>query len=238
LDKITKPYLPIAAGEYSKTLGMAISVVAGIFSLISSYVLSTAMFATMIFIFTAGTLYSHPLVFLKVNPFGAAVAIALSRGLVLNLGTFVHFSKAFIPNLGIEIPFSVAAFAFFCFTFCITIAMMKDAPDIIGDHKFGVQTLAVRLGAKPVMLAAVGLLSLAYIGLSFAIAYDYESFHSAFISIAFHLSVVITLWYRLLWSGEVDFTSAASLYAYYMVIWKLLYLEYVVFSVSYHFRNL
>ena len=65
VDKINKPWLPIAAGTLSKKKALRIVLVCGFISLLSAVLLSFPFFLLILFIMSIGTAYSLPPLKLK-----------------------------------------------------------------------------------------------------------------------------------------------------------------------------
>lgn len=150
IDKINKPYLPIASGELK--YGTAVAVVC--FSLLAAFVTSVnaqlPLKATLLGSFVLGTLYSLPPFRLKRFPLLAAFCILVVRGSLVNLG-FIMQAKAAVYNSAVSLqeflrPESVAVTIFFAI-FGMIIALMKDVPDIEGDKAFKITSFSVRNGA-------------------------------------------------------------------------------------------
>ena len=101
------------------------------------------------------------------------------------------------------------------------IALFKDLPDVVGDRKQNIRTLSVRLGPSVVFNICVSLLSMAY-GSAVLLSVVYNSATSTVLGIL-HTAVIFSL---LVASKRVDISSSASLYEYYMLIWRAFYAEY------------
>lgn len=222
IDRINKPFLPLASGAYSKKQGVWITAVSGILALTTAALQSPFLFWTVFIIFGIGTLYSMPRVFLKGSPFWAALAIATARGLVLNLGAFFHFQKS------LDLPWNILAFAFFVFGFGISISLMKDIPDMDGDRKFGVNTLSVRLGAKPVLYIALSILTLSYLALTSACLIRWDHIGPLILAVT-HTIILGYLWFR---ATRIQFSWKESTYSFYMKLWKFFYIEYFLFYLA------
>lgn len=227
IDRVNKPFLPLAAQKLSKTNGWIISLFMGLFALVSSYLQGMYLFSTISAVLFIGSIYSLPSIYLKGNPLGAALAISLARGLISNLGVFLHFRS--IMTGVIHIPFSIIAFALFNFCFAIVIALMKDTPDLIGDKLYGVRTLAVRIGVKSVFHLALSILTFAYLELTLAAIYSF-SFRSALILALLHSVILAFAWLR---ASLLRFDNQGSIYSYYMLLWKFFYIEFGLFSFVY-----
>jgi homogentisate phytyltransferase/homogentisate geranylgeranyltransferase len=169
IDKINKPYLPLASGALSYSHGLFI-VLGSFFAALKltspvSYPLKMTVVGSAIF----GTIYSLPPFRLKRFPLLAAICIVAVRGSLVNLGFYLQAKTAVmgipVGNSLMELmktatsqfPESVAATAFFA-VFGTIIAIMKDIPDIVGDRLFSIPSFSVKLGAKRVFAFAWQLL--------------------------------------------------------------------------------
>ena len=79
VDKINKPWLPIAAGTLSKDNALRIVLVCGIISLATSAYLSLPFFGLILTIIAIGTAYSLPPLKLKRSHILAAAAISVPQ---------------------------------------------------------------------------------------------------------------------------------------------------------------
>ena len=154
IDRINKPYLPIAAGELSKEHGITVVIA----SLISSmYLVRNAdwpLQAVVLGSGVLGTLYSLPPFRLKRYPALAAFCILIVRGSLVNMGFFLQAKTQMLgevlPSFGAacrRFPESVLLTSFFA-VFGIVIALMKDVPDVKGDKMNSISSFSVKLGAK------------------------------------------------------------------------------------------
>lgn len=154
IDKINKPYLPIASGKLSKSNGIAIvvaSLIAALWlTLHSMWPLKIAVWGSCFL----GTIYSLPPFRLKRFPLLAAFCILVVRGTLINMGFFLQ-AKAFvepaiqsmsISSIVTRYPESIAVTTFFAL-FGLVIAIMKDTPDVEGDTQYGIKSFSVRMGA-------------------------------------------------------------------------------------------
>ena len=159
MDKINKPYLPLAAGILSKKNALAIVYAALLICLIISFFASLFYFGLIIIILLIGIAYSLPPLYLKQHHLPAALAITLVRGFLVNVGIFLHFQKAINGNY--ELPGYVWCLAIFIMAFSIAIAWFKDLPDTEGDEKFHVKTLAVLYSKRNALLGGTIMVSAA-----------------------------------------------------------------------------
>ncbi|XP_024033817.1 homogentisate phytyltransferase 1, chloroplastic isoform X5 [Citrus clementina] len=132
IDKVNKPYLPLASGEYSFKTGVLIVASFSIMSfwlgwIVGSWPLFWALFTS----FVLGTAYSINLPLLRWKRFAVAAAMCILavRAVVVQLAFYLH---------------------------------MQDVPDLEGDKTFGIRTFTVRLGQKRVFWTCISLLEVAY----------------------------------------------------------------------------
>ena len=153
IDKVNKPYLPIASGDLSKEHGIIIVIASLILSLQlirnAAWPLQSVVLGSCIL----GTLYSLPPFRLKRFPALAAFCILIVRGSLVNMGFFLQAKSQVLgeslPSLGYacrRYPESVLLTTFFAI-FGVVIAFMKDVPDVEGDKKFSIPSFSVKLGA-------------------------------------------------------------------------------------------
>lgn len=227
LDKVNKPYLPLASGAFSKGFAIQLVTALGVAALLSSYFLGLYLFATISTIFLIGTVYSIPFTYLKGKPIAAALAISTARGLVLNLGAFLHFSESLTGKT--TLPFSVIAFALFYFGLGWVISLLKDIPDLSGDRAFGIKTFAVRIGAQKVLYLAFGILAISYTGLTCAGFLDFQIQVASGLAAA-HILILVFLGFKM---KTIQIHQAQSVYDYYMLIWKFFYLEFALYLICF-----
>ena len=153
IDKVNKPYLPLASGELSMQQGTVLVVGSLLLSLFlarnSPWPLQWTLLSTALL----GTLYSLPPFRLKRFPLLAAVCILAVRGSLINIGFFLQAKsvvlRELVPSLSVGIkmyPEMLPVTAFFAVYGCV-IALMKDVPDIKGDAANKISSFSVRLGA-------------------------------------------------------------------------------------------
>lgn len=132
IDKLNKPFLPVASGEMSKRFAW-VTVVS---SMIAGPILVHKFFPPLLFQLYSfglflGLIYSVPPIRTKRNPILAGLTIACVRGFLLNFGVYYAVKDA----LGATFSWSpkVSFIARFMTTFATVIAVTKDLPDIEGD---------------------------------------------------------------------------------------------------------
>ena len=226
IDRINKPYLPLAAGDFSVSLATAVVWLTGAASLaVGLSTGSPPLIATLAGSLLLGIAYSTDLPFLrwKQYPVAAAACILAVRAVLVQIGFFCHMQHALgAAELVLNRPVIFATG--FMFMFSIVIALFKDLPDIAGDEKAGVRTLSVRLGQERVFWLCIGLLEVAYIGAA-GVSLFSESLWRRAAGFAAHAVVGALIWWR---ASKTDLTESQSIYACYMDVWKAFYAEYLL----------
>lgn len=232
IDRINKPHLPLASGEFTvrdgqKIVGMMAVLALGL-ALLGGPWLAALVTVSLII----GTAYSLPPVRLKRFPFWASFCILAVRGAVVNLGLFLHYSDRF--GLPLTIPPRVWALTGFVLVFSIAIAIFKDIPDIEGDRRYGIRTFTVDLGQRPVFNIARGVLTGCYLAIPLVSPW-LEQINRPFLIIT-HLLVLAVFWglsFRVEGFERVGKPQHKLTYpAFYQFIWKLFFLEYILFPLA------
>lgn len=225
IDKINKPHLPLATGEFSQTEGIAIVVTTGCLALLLALIQGPFLLATVSSSLVIGTAYSWPPIRLKRFPLLASVCVFSVRGAIVNLGLFLHFNQVF--NQPISIPPQVWALTVFILGFAFAIAILKDIPDIDGDRQYQITTFTIRLGAQTVFDLAGWILTVCYLGIAVG-AFWLAPSQPWFMSTT-HLVVLGLLWWH---SRLVDLNSKSAIADFYQFIWRLFFLEYLMFPIA------
>jgi homogentisate phytyltransferase/homogentisate geranylgeranyltransferase len=253
IDKINKPKLPLASGEFSRTLGEFIVIFTGILALLLSLFQGPFLAATVWISLAIGTAYSLPPIRLKRFPFWAALCIFTVRGVVVNLGLFSHLQWVatrinnygtnieswwgkiegiiWLPTVTIkipEIPPTVWALTGFVLVFTLAIAIFKDIPDMEGDRQYNISTFTIKMGVKAVFNLARAVLTFCYSGLIIVLAIWQANINLVFLGIT-HLIILGWMWWR---SREVDLEDKGAIASFYQFIWKLFFLEYLIFPLA------
>ena len=227
IDKINKPELPLASGALSKEQGKWIVIITGLIALIISGLLGTYLLATVTISLIIGTAYSLPPIRLKKFPFLAAFCIFTVRGVVVNLGLFLHLSQTFVGES--VLPLSVWTLTLFIVVFTIAIALFKDVPDLEGDKQFNISTFSILLGKLSIFNLSRWIITFCYLGMIIAGIFWLPAINSAFIIVS-HLILLALLWWR---SQNVDLEEKSAIVSFYQFIWKLFFLEYLLFPLAY-----
>lgn len=230
IDRINKPHLPLASGVFSRGQGMAIIGIAGLLALVLSASQDRFLMATVWVSMLIGTAYSLPPIRLKRFPVWASLCIFSVRGAIVNLGLFLHFRWQMTNGAaGAEsgIPLSVWALTVFIVVFTFAIAIFKDIPDLEGDRQYQISTFTLRLGQRSVFNLARWVLTGCYVGMILASA-AIPGANAPFLVIT-HLLALIVLWGL---SLRVNLNNKSSIAQFYQFIWKLFYLEYLLFPIA------
>ncbi|XP_078163015.1 homogentisate phytyltransferase 1 [Carex rostrata] len=226
IDKVNKPNLPMASGEYSLSTGVAIVSTFAILSFgVGWFVGSWPLFWALFISFILGTAYSIDMPFLrwKRSAVVAALCILAVRAVIVQLAFFLHI-KTFVfrrpASFSKPLIFATAFMTFFS----VVIALFKDIPDIEGDRIFGIRSFSVRLGQKRVFWICVYLLEIAYT-VAMLMGATSSSLWSKLIIILGHAFLASNLWNR---ARSLDLANKSDITSFYMFIWKLFYAEYLL----------
>ncbi|MEM6451055.1 MAG: homogentisate phytyltransferase [Cyanobacteria bacterium P01_D01_bin.105] len=231
IDRINKPSLPIASGEFTKQHGQRLVGLTGALAIALSLISQNIfLMLTVGLSLIIGTAYSLPPIRLKRFPFWASVCILVVRGAIVNLGLYLYFATQL--SLGIAIPARVWALMLFVLVFSFAIAIFKDIPDLEGDRQFNISTYTLQLGRKKVFAMARWVLTACYGGLIVAAPF-LPGIHAAFLMISHSLGI-ITFWVL---SRRVDLDATPtkkdiSYPDFYQFIWKLFFIEYLIFPMA------
>jgi len=221
IDEINKPHLPLASGEFSVGTGRLIVAVTGVLALVLAWLQSPYLLGMVAISLLIGTAYSLPPIRLKRFPFWAALCIFTVRGAVVNLGLFLHFSG------GLRVPATVWALTLFIIVFTVAIAIFKDIPDLEGDRQYQITTFTIALGQERVFDLARWLLTICYLGLVVGVFWLPGVNWALLVST--HLGLLALMWRR---SFGVDLQDKEAIASFYQFIWKLFFLEYLIFPAA------
>ncbi|KAJ4954165.1 hypothetical protein NE237_030997 [Protea cynaroides] len=226
IDKVNKPYLPLASGDFSMTTGVALVVLSSLMSFAMGFMFqSPPLMYALLISFLLGTAYSVelPLLRWKRNAFLAASCILSVRAIVVQFAFFMHIQKYVFGRPAVLTKPLVFGTAFMCF-FSTVIALFKDIPDVDGDKYFGIQSFSIRLGPERVFRLCINMLLLAY-GIAMVVGASSSSIYSKLLTVLGHFTLASILWFR---ARSIDLTNKESITSFYMFIWKLFYAEYLL----------
>jgi homogentisate phytyltransferase/homogentisate geranylgeranyltransferase len=150
------------------------------------------------------------------------------RGAIVNLGLFLHFTWVFQGGKSLMPTPSVWALTVFILVFTFAIAIFKDIPDMEGDKQYNITTFTIQLGKPVVFNLARWVLTTCYLGMTLAGLLLLDSVNAVFLAIA-HLVALGLMWWR---SLSVDVQDKNAIAQYYQFIWKLFFLEYLIFPTA------
>nr|ASV72498.1 homogentisate solanesyl transferase variant [Zea mays] len=226
IDKVNKPYLPIAAGDLSiqsAWLLVILFAAAGFSIVISNFgPFITSLYCLGLFL---GTIYSVPPFRLKRYPVAAFLIIATVRGFLLNFGVYYATRAA----LGLTFQWSSPVAFITCFVtlFALVIAITKDLPDVEGDRKYQISTLATKLGVRNIAFLGSGLLLANYIA-AIAVAFTMPQAFRCTVMVPVHAVLAGGLIFQT-WVLEQAKYRKDAISQYYRFIWNLFYAEYIFF---------
>nr|GEW66765.1 homogentisate phytyltransferase 1, chloroplastic [Tanacetum cinerariifolium] len=226
IDKVNKPYLPLASGEYSVRTGV---IIVSSFAFLSFWlgwiVGSWPLFWALFISFILGTAYSINMPMLRWKRFAlvAAMCILAVRAIIVQVAFYLHIQTFVYGRLAV-FPKSVIFATGFMSFFSVVIALFKDIPDIVGDKIFGIQSFTVRLGQKRVFWICILLLEIAY-GVAILVGASSPFLWSRYITVLGHSILGLLLWGR---AKSTDLESKSAITSFYMFIWQLFYAEYLL----------
>lgn len=226
IDKVNKPFLPIAAGELSPGVawGLILALAAAGLAIVNTQFgsLISNLYAFGLFL---GTIYSIPPFRLKRFAIPAFLIIATVRGFLLNFGVF-YATKAALGQSFAWSP-AICFITAFVTMFAVVIAITKDLPDVEGDKANGIETFATRLGVKNVSLLSIGLLLSNYIGAVWLALREGSTFNTPVMA-GLHGGLAILLLFRT-WKLDSAGYSKEAILSFYRWIWNLFYSTYAAF---------
>lgn len=222
IDRLNKPWLPIAAGELAPEAARRIVAAAAVIPLAMAATQGAVELVAVGVALAIGWAYSCPPLRLKRYPAMAAGCITFVRSVVVNLGVWLHVA-------GTPIGAGVWALTAMTFPFSLAISLLKDVPDIEGDRRFGIATFSVRLGPRPILVVGTGVLTVA--GLAMAIVGPLVLDDAdPIVLVVGHLAGVAALWR---WAWRVDPTDKADFTGFYQRVWQLFFGEYAIVTLAY-----
>jgi homogentisate phytyltransferase/homogentisate geranylgeranyltransferase len=226
IDRVNKPYLPIAAGDLSPEAAWWIVAATALLPLglaLTQGVLETVAVAAALAI---GAAYSLPPIRLKRFAIVASLCVSGVRSAIVNLGVAGHFSSALAG--GAPIPAAVWALTAFVLPFSLAIAILKDVPDAEGDRRHQIATFTVRYGGRAVMRAGLAVLTVAYLGMAILGPILVDDANGVLLCTT-HLAALALLFAA---ARGVDPSDRAEFTQLYFRVWQLFFLEYVIVPVS------
>lgn len=226
IDRINKPFLPLAAGTMSVPTGKVVVAATGLAALVLAAISGPYLLAAIAIGLAVGTAYSLPPLRLKRFHVGAAMAITSVRALVVNLLIFAHLTAVLYGSA--SIPRYIWALTGMVLGLTIAIAWFKDIPDAVGDARHGIATLVLRLGVQRVMAVGLAILAACYVSLIVAGVIGLDGVNGVALA-AGHLVLLAGLGVI---TVQVDVGNVLTLTTFYRNIWRLFFAEYIVFTAA------
>ncbi|KAK7411237.1 hypothetical protein VNO78_02670 [Psophocarpus tetragonolobus] len=218
IDKINKPFLPLASGQLSFTTGVIITMSSLALSLGLGWITgSWPLIWSLILCCAFWTAYSInvPLLRWKGNPLLAAMCIFVTWAFIFPITFFLHMQTSVLAR-PVTFPKSLFLIMAFMGFYSIGIAMFKDISDMEGDNTFGIHSFSTKLGQKRVFWICVSFFEMAFgVALLFGLG-------SSFLWIKIITSIGYAALASILWNQakSIDLKSKASIGSFYMLIWK------------------
>jgi homogentisate phytyltransferase / homogentisate geranylgeranyltransferase len=226
IDRVNKPELPLASGDFTVRQGKLIVGVTGCLSLIIAALSGRWLLATVAISLLIGTAYSTPPIRLKQFPFWAAFCILTVRGVIVNIGLFLHYGDQ-LNGQEVLNPY-VWTLTLFILFFTIAIAIFKDVPDLEGDKQYQINTFTLIIGKPAVFNLSRGVITVCYCGMIAAGLFWLTALNVSFF-VASHIILLGLLWWR---SRNVDLEQKSAIANFYQFIWKLFFTEYLLFPIA------
>jgi homogentisate phytyltransferase / homogentisate geranylgeranyltransferase len=225
LDKINKPNLPLAAGILSMANAKKIIFICLAIALVMGFYASTPLGILIVIILLIGYIYSVPPIQLKRHHLPAALSITIVRGVLVNLGMYIHFKSVLTKNIfdvSDTLPSYLYTLTFFVVAFSIAIAWFKDLPDTEGDAQFQFKTLAVLYNPKLALTLGSLVVAIAYlycIGWAWVNAQTFLIVAHGVLFLLFILNLL-----------TIQLQNHQTIKTFYMRFWIFFFAEYIVFG--------
>jgi geranylgeranylglycerol-phosphate geranylgeranyltransferase len=181
LDAINKPLRPIPSGRVSLTEAKAVALTLYLASFILATLTQWTFIVILIAFIVISLMYTLPEIYLK-RYFGATPII----------GSIIYGVVPFLTGWSVttkELPIIFLIF----FTFLImSISILKDLEDIVGEKKYGIQNIPAKIGEKNTIYTAILGISLALIGILAVAIFNIVSFKYVIPTILSIVLLIIT----------------------------------------------
>lgn len=222
IDRINKPWLPLAAGTMSWTTGRALVVGSGVVAVVGGAIAGRWMLAAAVIGLLVGTAYSVPPLRLKRSHLLAAASITSVRALVVNVFVYLHFQQ--VLGGGGGLPRHVQVLTAMVLGLTVAIAWFKDLPDAEGDAAHGIATLPIVLGPSRVLAIGLAVLAACYLAVVAIGARGLVGVSDPWFVVG-HLVLLAALGVM---ASRVDLADHGSIQRFYHGIWLLFVAEYLV----------
>lgn len=221
IDRVNKPFLPIAAGELSLRAATVVVVVCCLVPLAMALTQGAIETAAVAAGLAVGAVYSLPPLRLKRYAIAASLCISGVRSVIVNLGVYWHFAERIDPP--------VVALCLFVLPFSLAIAVLKDVPDLEGDRRYSIRTFTVRLGPERVFRMGLAALLIAYAGMIVVAPVVLRDYANPFVLALGHAAAAALL---LHWARTANPRDHSGFTRFYMRVWVLFFLEYVLVPIA------
>jgi homogentisate phytyltransferase / homogentisate geranylgeranyltransferase len=221
MDRINKPFLPIAAGRLSVEQAWRIILVALVLCLVAAIQVSNLFFYIILGILALGTAYSLPPLRLKRHHTTAAFCIIAVRGVLVNLAIGIAF-QLLVHGEVVQWP-PLVLLTVFVSVFSLAIAWFKDLYDTKGDDEYRIRTFPLLYSIQGAFQIGSGLVVAAYL---FAVIYSFWE-HGANSTLLGWGHTVLMLGF-LAHLSTSSMKSPQRIYRFYMRFWVFFFAEYAL----------
>ncbi|KAG5128750.1 hypothetical protein JHK82_029585 [Glycine max] len=214
IDKINKPHLPMASGQFSFKTGVIISAAFLALSFGFTWITgSWPLICNLVVIASSWTAYSIdvPLLRWKRYPFVAAMCMISTWALALPISYFHHMQTVVLKR-PIGFPRSLGFLVAFMTFYSLGLALSKDIPDVEGDKEHGIDSFAVRLGQKRAFWICVSFFEMAF-GVGILAGASCSHFWTKIFTGMGNAVLASILWYQ---AKSVDLSDKASTGSFYI----------------------
>ncbi|XP_057442083.1 glycinol 4-dimethylallyltransferase-like isoform X2 [Lotus japonicus] len=230
IDKVNKPYLPLASGKLSFTTGVIIVTCCLLLSFSLGWMFgSWPLIWSLLLSCAVWTSYSAnvPLLRWKGHPVSAALSIVATYAVIFPIPDFLHM-QTFVFKRPPVFPRSLTFVTVFMSLYSMGIALLKDIPDVEGDKKFGIYSFPARFGKKRVFWISVSLFELAF-GIALMVGATSSYMWSKVVMVLGNIVLASVVWHR---AKNVNLGNKASMASFYMLIWKILFAAYMLMPLA------
>ncbi|MGD1856035.1 MAG: homogentisate phytyltransferase [Leptolyngbyaceae cyanobacterium] len=224
-DRVNKPYLPLASGAFSAPQAKMLVGIAGSGAILLAVLSQSLYLLTTVWLSLAvGTMYSLPPLQLKRFSTLGSCCKLLVRGPVVNLGIFLHASS----QLGLmpQVPVRIWVLTLVVLAFSGAIALLKGLQDDQVQPIGGMNSSSI---ARLVWC----LLSACYSGIIIT-ATAIPGVNAGFLIVT-HALALVYFWYlsyQVQHAAEDPDAACFSYREFYQFIWKLFFIEYLIFPTA------
>ncbi|KAJ0523164.1 putative homogentisate phytyltransferase [Helianthus annuus] len=220
IDKVNKPYLPLASGELPVRTGILLTSLYAFLGFglgwsVKSWPLKLGLFLWYAF----GTAYSAhiPLLRWKKVPVLAATCLWSVQGAIIPILFHLH-AQTCIEGRSLLLSKHAIFVSGFMSIYGIVIALFKDVPDVEGDKINGINSFALQFGQKKVFWISIWLLEMAF-GMAIIIGLSSARIWIRSIMVIGHSILGFILWRN---ANLVDLKSNEAIESFYLFIWKVI----------------